>query len=254
MPSDSESPWVPPPLAPNPATWLRLEAAAVAFPVMLAGLACCGWYLQGRPGLPAPAQFLVGLLPYHVLGAGTVVVWTLWRVGWRRIPQTLELAGAGRALPPAWRLAWPALLWLYPVNSVLTVAATWGLHGIDGKAPIAPLMDLLRLRGGPGLFVVTTVAVTTLAPLAEELLFRLVMHDALVAVGAPRLAAGVTALAFAAVHGVPEQLPALFVLGLVLQNLRRRGASLWPAVLLHAAYNAVSMGLVAWLWGAGQGA
>jgi membrane protease YdiL (CAAX protease family) len=78
------------------------------------------------------------------------------------------------------------------------------------------------------------------APLAEEILFRLVMVEALRAAALPQPAL-LAALVFAVVHNRPEQIPGLCVLALALYRLRRRYGSLRPAMLAHAVFNVLAL-------------
>lgn len=91
-------------------------------------------------------------------------------------------------------------------------------------------------------------------PLAEELAFRGVLQGELLRRTAGRLAGPVsvanlwTSAAFAALHLLaqpPAWALAVAVPSLVFGHLRERLGSVWPAVLVHAAYNA-GFGLVAW--------
>ena len=63
----------------------------------------------------------------------------------------------------------------------------------------------------------------------------------------PRAVAAVTAqaAAFAAFHLLPERLPQTFMLGLVLGWMTLRSGSIFPAIVAHAAHNAVPVVLVA---------
>jgi uncharacterized protein len=91
-------------------------------------------------------------------------------------------------------------------------------------------------------------------PLLEELLFRGLLQGQLLRLGAARrigpisLANWVTTTAFVAAHLLtqpPGWALAVAVPSLVFGHLRERLASAWPAVLLHAVYNA-GFGAVAW--------
>lgn len=94
-----------------------------------------------------------------------------------------------------------------------------------------------------------------LQPLAEELVFRGVLQGQLLRLGAARrvgpfsLANLATTAVFIVLH-LPAQ-PAAWALAvavpsLVFGHLRERLGSVWPAVAVHALYNA-GFGLTAWL-------
>jgi membrane protease YdiL (CAAX protease family) len=89
------------------------------------------------------------------------------------------------------------------------------------------------------LFVITLVGSLVLAPFAEELLFRGVLHQSLrKRLGVPAATCGSSAL-YAVLQMRPQLLPQLFILGVVLALAFERTRSLFPAIGLHAVYQAV---------------
>jgi membrane protease YdiL (CAAX protease family) len=89
-------------------------------------------------------------------------------------------------------------------------------------------------------FVVNGIVVATLVPFAEELFFRGLGVAALAPFGAA-VAIGGTAIVFALAHGIPEAIPALGFLAVGLAWVRWKSASLWPCVIVHAAYNGIGV-------------
>ncbi|MBR8740826.1 CPBP family intramembrane glutamic endopeptidase [Nocardiopsis sp. MG754419] len=87
-----------------------------------------------------------------------------------------------------------------------------------------------------------TLAVLT--PLGEEFLFRGVVTTVLLRYGALVGVVG-SAVVFALMHGINEVLPAAVIVGLIAAELYRRSGSIWPGVLMHALYNAISLALLA---------
>ncbi len=93
------------------------------------------------------------------------------------------------------------------------------------------------------------LAVVTLTPLTEEVVWRGAVQQALKRLGIPRLAAiGCTAVLFAMVHwnAVPDAsrlsaLPALAMLGFALGWLMERTGRLIAPVAAHAAFNAANL-------------
>jgi hypothetical protein len=57
----------------------------------------------------------------------------------------------------------------------------------------------------------------------------------------PALAILLNAAVFALVHVIPQLLPGLFVIGLILAYLRERSGSIWPGVLYHVLQNGVAL-------------
>ncbi len=89
--------------------------------------------------------------------------------------------------------------------------------------------------------VLVTLAIVMIAPFAEERFFRgWLLPEIERALGKPRLAIVVSALAFAAVHPSISFLP-VFVLGLVTAVLAKSTQSLTACILAHAVYNALAM-------------
>lgn len=90
-----------------------------------------------------------------------------------------------------------------------------------------------------GLMAISLLVAT---PLMEELFYRGVLR-ARFQLHASRLRVPGTALIFAATHSLVWDMPALFLLGLLLGWLRERSASLTPGVLAHSLVNATG-----WWW------
>ena len=171
------------------------------------------------------------------------VVTVVWRLGW------LRTSGIGRL--GGWRV------WLLAIGG-LVYAASACLYSFYGRVAIDPSI-LIRL---PAAW--TTVLAVLIAALGEEVLFRgLVLHGLVRAWAGTRtgVVASVvlTALLFAALHStqvLTNDLSRSAALLLTLQTwivslwwgaLVVVGGSVWPAVLLHFAVNAVVavQGLVA---------
>lgn len=108
--------------------------------------------------------------------------------------------------------------------------ALWGLFLTESAGAPWPWSDRLV-----GVLICLTVG------LFEELAFRGVVLDLLLARFAPRAAALASALAFTAYHCRPQSLPAwphVFLTGLVFAHLRLRGLGLGWLALIHAAVDA----------------
>lgn len=111
-----------------------------------------------------------------------------------------------------------------------------------------PIIDYLGARSDPWAVWLVVLAAVIVAPLAEEFLFRRVLQgwlDTLEPRLFPGAAIGLSSLAFAlahAGHGL-AWLP-LLALGGVLGFIVRQTGSIVPAILLHALFNGVSVGLL----------
>ena len=114
---------------------------------------------------------------------------------------------------------------------------------VHGKAETQDVVEQFKQARGPAL-VLFAVIVVTVAPVAEELLFRGALLRALQRRMTPAWAVFVSALAFAAVHpllspsiGSVIAIPGLFALGLLSAALAIRTGNLSASILLHAGFN-----------------
>lgn len=127
---------------------------------------------------------------------------------------------------------------------VATRAAGW-VYGVVVRAlgwspPVRADVGLTEIFGPgvPGLLL-SLLLVAVLAPIAEELVFRGVLLGALTPrIGVPG-ALAIQAGLFALYHVTPWLYVPTAVLGLATGWLAHSRRSLWPAIALHALYNAV---------------
>ena len=122
------------------------------------------------------------------------------------------------------------------------VASLLVLIPFRGEEGQHPFLTLLAGEHSAWLPVLIAASVVLFAPLAEELLFRVVLQGLLRSLATPAVAVAGQAAAFAAVHGVQDWGP-LFLFALVLGFVRERTHRLWPVVLAHAAFNGVNLGV-----------
>ncbi|MEW9573092.1 lysostaphin resistance A-like protein [Rhodanobacter sp. Si-c] len=175
-----------------------------------------------------------------LLGAALVTLWTA-RARWPRLWLQAAPPGFGFATPAAaYCIAAAALGLVVPlIGGKLTELLAHG-HAVP--------QDVKQLGGGAstGFRIALTLAVVSIGPLVEELLFRGVLLSALLRRMRPAWAALASASLFALVH-LPDlrwlwyALPNLALLGVVLAWLRLRSGSLWPAVIAHACNNLLAM-------------
>jgi membrane protease YdiL (CAAX protease family) len=131
--------------------------------------------------------------------------------------------------------------WL-PVCLVNMAVSLFGWREPDGKHPFLQLLDQ---DSGLATIAWITVSVVILAPLAEELMFRVVLQGWLEQHLPAWAAIGISATAFAAVHtspGRPDSIP-LLPLALILGLVYNRRHSLPAVVLLHALFNGAMLAL-----------
>jgi membrane protease YdiL (CAAX protease family) len=179
-------------------------AGNVAF-VSLATLAAIGW-LAARGATAAD----LGLAPVRLADDGR-----------------LAMAGVALVVPP-----------------LLALAAMLNLL-VPYTHPVVEFLAARRDATAVGLVVGTAVLA---APVAEEFFFRRVLQgwlEKLLPDADGGLAITISAAAFALAHqGQGLAFVPLFPLGLVLGFIARRTGSIVPCILLHALFNAVSVGLL----------
>ncbi|MEI8079333.1 MAG: CPBP family intramembrane glutamic endopeptidase [bacterium] len=232
---------------PSAAAWAG-PATGAAVVVTLALLPLTGW-LANRLHDQALWRLLVLLLPLHL--GGSVAALAVLRLPTAPQPWTTTF---GLTWPlvngdSGWCLTWRTarrLAWVYPLCLLLTGATALLCQTLGQPVAANPMLLLVREMPGVGFWLVAPLLLGLLTPLTEELLFRVMLHDALAAV-TPAFATTLTALGFAALHGNLAQAPALFLLGLILQQLRTRSGSLWPALTLHMGFNLLALAILPWL-------
>jgi membrane protease YdiL (CAAX protease family) len=213
-----------------------LKAVPLAVIAAVAAAAAGSLMLAGSERQPS----LKGLLATFLLMHAAVVLALVFAAatgGCGPVRRRLGLhgppaSGLGRAVPRSFATAAA----FFPVGLAISAVAAMALHALLDIVPQpSPLLDYLDPRH-PGLALAAVFGILVLAPVAEELFFRLALHDFLASLGAPAPGAWV-ALGFAVVHGQPYGAPALFLLSLVLQHNRRVTGSMYGPILTHAAYN-----------------
>jgi len=138
-----------------------------------------------------------------------------------------------------------ACLAVWPVCIGLSALCTWLLTPYNLVQQHQMLTGMRR--AGPGWGASIVLSAVVLAPLAEELFFRGMLQSMLRRViGRPWPAVVITSAAFAAVHfSTLQDIPALFVLSLVLGYNYERTGRLTAAVAIHALFNGIAITLMA---------
>ncbi|MGD8624266.1 MAG: CPBP family intramembrane metalloprotease [Anaerolineae bacterium] len=101
------------------------------------------------------------------------------------------------------------------------------------------LIPLLAELDSPWFLLVGAILV---APVVEEIFFRGFVYAGLRARYGWKRAAVVSALLFAAIHLQPTAALPIFVLGLIFAFLYEWSSSIWPAIVMHFASNALAIG------------
>jgi membrane protease YdiL (CAAX protease family) len=100
-------------------------------------------------------------------------------------------------------------------------------------------------------FIANFVLVAGFVPIVEELTFRGAGYAVLKRFGVPVAVIG-TGVLFGLAHGLLRALPVLVAFGIGLAWLRRRSDSIVPCILVHGAFNAVSLLAAVMLGGEGS--
>jgi sodium transport system permease protein len=249
--------------------WLLLRAAAAALAdeeILFRGPDSAG-SLTSRPAprdIPTPTQgFAVGLVAFALL-------WYAQGLAPADLVYALPIQQAALLLPlavvTAWqrvnqwrtfRLVWPAgagrgsltLVAAALVGSGLFVIGAVILVVVRDTSEISPaaqemaekLVGLLMARP----WWVSGLLISVMPAVCEELFFRGWMLTAFAGKrpSKNRIAAAVLlqAAAFAAFHLLPERIPQTFMLGAVLGWMTLATGSLLPAIVAHAAHNAMPL-------------
>lgn len=236
---------VPPAPPARPAVRWGLPDVALAWLAGIVAAVITGSIVASAAGVPSDrVSDDIGVLLASVIGQAVGVVVTLWLVARGKGRGSLgadfglvpRLPGDKWSLTAAWLLAGVGLqLAILPFLQLLV--------NVHGKVETQEVVEQFERARGPSLFVFA-VLVVTVAPLAEELLFRGALLRALLRRTTPAWAVFGSALAFAAVHplssptiGSVIAVPGLFVLGLVSAGVAIRTGNLSASILLHAGFN-----------------
>ncbi len=189
-------------------------------------------------------QLLLGLLPFQlttplaaIIGLRRMAV----RKGWRR---TLEWDDPKLSFQLAYRTH--AILFVLCI--ICSFAINWLSKTVCDKLGIPfPEQSLIQMAHGNSdvlFWGIAFFSVMVLAPCVEEFIYRQIMFKALEGALRRRWAAvSLTALCFALAHGVLPMAPALFVLGVLFLEAKRRGG-LRQSIVLHSCYNGLMLALV----------
>jgi len=120
----------------------------------------------------------------------------------------------------------------------VSILITMGVQSLMAETPRNPQLDLIAPDGfsWSGLLI-TLASVGAIVPFAEELFFRGLVYGWLRRRMSVWLAASVSALGFAGLHGIWWLIPALALLGIVLALIYERSGSIWTAVITHGLFN-----------------
>lgn len=139
------------------------------------------------------------------------------------------------------RYAFEVFLAAYVPTAMLRVLVVVLTEGLTGEVPDQhPFLEMMESDVGMAVLSLIVLTAVILAPIVEELQFRVVILGGLAQLGKPGLALGVSSVLFAFAHGFPDSLallPLAFALGYT--YLRRR--SYITVMMVHFLFNAFNM-------------
>lgn len=139
------------------------------------------------------------------------------------------------------RYAAEVFLAAYVPTTMLRVLVVVLTTGLTGEVPDQhPFLEMMESDVGMAVLSLIVLTAVILAPIVEELQFRVVILGGIAQLGRSRLGLGVSSVLFAFAHGFPDSialLPLAFALGYT--YLRRR--SYITVMMVHFLFNAFNM-------------
>ena len=206
------------PLAPVRSAADRSWPVAIAMVLLLVQFAGLGMAMRVAPNQPILARSILG-------GSIVVTAVAAWLLAPRLVQPTIripEAMGAG------------------VLTMLAALPCVYGVHFVQmlfvRSEAKQELVERLQNRA-PG-WQEIAIAAVLLAPLAEELVFRVFLYGGVRRISGARVALLASALCFGLVHFAPPTtiLP-MFVFGLFLARLMERTGSYWACMTAHAAFN-----------------
>ncbi len=226
------------PLTAPPSRWSipsLIATVGAAFAAAIAATGAVSLALGDRRPVSARSPEEILLLTLATDGALVLVVATLGR---RLLRLRAADLGLRRPAPEALSYGLSFGLALYLVSIAVNVVQSQlvGAHPQD-------LVVAFGAHVGARAYVLDLVNGGVVAPFSEELFFRGLIFGGLAQRMPVPLAAGISALLFALLHGIGVVAP-IFVLGLGLAYVYRRTGSLWASMCTHSLVNVTSLTLL----------
>jgi uncharacterized protein len=188
-----------------------------------------------------PREVTTGTVIALLIGQNAVLLAIIWLVA--IIYRGVSLRQLGFVPAPAswYRRVVPVAIFLQIVVILTNVLISIGLK-TPFENPQIPLImpDPRDWSAMIGMFIATAIV----APVVEELTLRSVLYGWLRNHLSPVIAGIISAAAFAALHGSLVLLPGTFLVGLTLAWIYERSGSIFPCMLVHGCFNAISTLLV----------
>lgn len=228
--------------------WSLLEAAAtlsVTFSAFMAKEALAASDAMRAMSTEVLVPVRIGVLAVYY----ALQIALLWWLIHRRdgsFSEAFSLGRIGTTVSEKFHSAWLVLVGLLGTRAIATV---YGLVTRElGLTPQAGTETVTRVFGtAPSGLLLAVIMLVFVGPFVEELVFRGALLRGLEAKLGIWPAIVIQALLFAAFHRSWWLLLPMTVLGIALGWLAHERRSLWPAIALHALYNALSVAAVVWV-------
>ncbi len=208
---------------------LLLLLMRLILPSLLGGVLDLEQAGGGQPGGPLGLVMVMALLVQSAALIGLIALLIVRRRGlaWRDL---------GLNAPPG---QWIGRAVLYGFLCVPLAAATNILvQGLLGAPIENPQIEALAPTATSAFSAVLMIATASLiVPFCEELAFRGLLFRWLRGRMPLWPAAGLSAVCFAVLHGIPVLIPALTAIGIVLALATERSGSIWPSIVIHGTFN-----------------
>jgi membrane protease YdiL (CAAX protease family) len=212
------------------------------------------------PALPVFATFVVAMvLPQFIVGlAGPTDRHSLAAVQWRALAMAvqglvvvglLSIAGPVRRQDFGWEPAsWPGDVLIGTLGFLASMIPVYVVNDLVARLGWRPegtkhlFFEILEADSGAAVLSWIAVSVVVLAPLAEELTYRVMLQGWCQSQLSPVAAILFSAMVFSIIHRVPDCFP-LFPLAVILGYVYYRRRSYVAVVVLHALFNATNLTL-----------
>ncbi|MEA2012190.1 MAG: type II CAAX endopeptidase family protein [Verrucomicrobiota bacterium] len=187
-------------------------------------------------------RVLLSVVPMEFAGIGSIFLFLFYKVERGKRAEKLGLNEKGNKTSIVKRAA-KRLLFVYPVSIAITLITLTMLNLFDYVPQGNPIMKIFSKATQPETIILLIILATIAAPICEEIIFRCIIFESFNFTLNKRISMILTSIIFASIHMVPEQIPALFFLAIILQKERNRTGNLYAAIAIHMLFNLTSLSL-----------
>ncbi len=204
---------------------------------LVGGMLLCA-HFRAKSSSPY-VHLLAGILPFQFFALGAALLMLIPQFREHGFGATLDMSPPnctlGQQIKATILTVIPLFIGILILNDIAARLCTALGISIQEQMLVTQTYANAKL---PFYLVLSLFSTIILAPITEEILFRLTLFRAIRSF-APRWATFATGVAFALMHDGPQFIPSLILLSCVLQYCRRQGGLL-RSILVHACYNLVA--------------